>query len=93
MLTSRFRNDDTNKNDVFAVTYAGIGKTGKHEYHIINNNSGTYMASPDKAPQVVPLTGEVLSPSKDRTRWSVSICHLMPCNLAADDCCSTRSSP
>jgi hypothetical protein len=60
-----------NKNDVFAITYAGIGKTGKHEYHIINNNSGSFMTYPDGAPQGKQLTGEVMSPSNDRTRWSI----------------------
>lgn len=63
-----------NKNDVFAITYAGIGKTGKHEYHIINNNSGSFMTYPDGAPQGKQLTGNVMSPSNDRTRWSVSSC-------------------
>jgi hypothetical protein len=60
-----------NKNDVFAITYAGIGKTGKHEYHIINNNSGSFMTYPDGAPQGKQLTGNVISPSNDRTRWSI----------------------
>jgi hypothetical protein len=65
------RNNDVNNNDVFAITYAGVGKTGKHEYHIINNNSGTFMTYPDGAPNGKQLTGEVMSPSNDRTRWSV----------------------
>ena len=50
---------------------AGIGKTGKHEYHIINNNSGSFMTYPDNAPQGKQLTGNVMSPSNDRTRWSI----------------------
>ena len=65
------RNNDVNKNDVFAISYAGIGKTGKHEYHIMNNNSGTFMTYPEGAPDGKLLTGEVMSPSNDRTRWSV----------------------
>ena len=65
------RNNDVNKNDVFAISYAGIGKTGKHEYHIMNNNSGTFMTYPEGAPDAKLLTGEVMSPSNDRTRWSV----------------------
>lgn len=60
-----------NKNDVFAISYAGIGKTGKHEYHIMNNNSGTFMTYPEGTPDGKLLTGEVMSPSNDRTRWSV----------------------
>jgi hypothetical protein len=65
------RNNDVNNNDVFAITYAGIGKSGKHEYHIINNNSGTFLTYPEGAPNGKQLTGEVMSPSNDRTRWSV----------------------
>ena len=65
------RNNDVNKNDVFAISYAGIGKTGKHEYHIMNNNSGTFMTYPEGTPDGKLLTGEVMSPSNDRTRWSV----------------------
>lgn len=60
-----------NHNDVFAITYAGVGKTGKHEYYIINNNSGTFLTCPDGAPNGKQLTGEVMSPSNVRTRWSV----------------------
>ena len=71
VLTCNIRCDDPNKNDVFAITYAGIGKTGKHEYHIINNNSGSFMTYPDNAPQGKQLTGNVMSPSNDRTRWSI----------------------
>jgi len=65
------RTNDQNHNDVFAITYAGVGKTGKHEYHIINNKSGTFLTYPDGAPNNQQLTGQVLSPSNVRTRWSV----------------------
>jgi len=65
------RNNDVNHNDVFAITYAGVGKTSKHEYYIINNNSGTFLTYPDGAPDGKQLTGEVMSPSNVRTRWSV----------------------
>lgn len=58
---------------MFAITYAGIGKSGKHEYHIINNNSGTFMTYPEGAPKSQQLTGNVLSPSNERTGWSVSL--------------------
>jgi hypothetical protein len=78
MLTSTPRCDDPNKNDVFAITYAGIGKSGKHEYHIINSNSGTFMTYPDGAPNAKQLTGNVMSPSNDRTRWSVRSFVLWP---------------
>jgi hypothetical protein len=63
-----------NNNDVFAITYAGIGRTGKHEYHIIiiiNNHSGTFLTYPEGVPDGKQRTGEVLSSSNNRTRWSV----------------------
>jgi hypothetical protein len=56
------RKNDPNKNDVFAFTFAGVGKSGKHEYHIINNNSGTFITYPDGAPEGKQLEGNVLSP-------------------------------
>lgn len=64
---------------MFAITYAGIGKTGKHEYHFINNNSGTFLTYPEGAPNAKQLTGEVMSPSNDRTRWSVRRLSLHSC--------------
>jgi hypothetical protein len=73
------RKNDTNKNDVFAFTFAGVGKSGKHEYHIINNNSGTYLTYPEGAPEGKQLEGNVLSPLNERTRWNVRHMHLYMC--------------
>jgi hypothetical protein len=73
------RKNDPNKNDVFAFTFAGVGKSGKHEYHIINNNSGTFITYPDGAPEGKQLEGNVLSPLNERTRWNVRQHHLHLC--------------
>jgi hypothetical protein len=72
-LNSSFdRNNDPNKNDVWQISHAGIGWTGKNEYHIINYNSGTFLSYPDKAPEKGIVTGHVLGPANSRVRWNVS---------------------
>jgi hypothetical protein len=82
-ITEMFsRKNDPNKNDVFAFTFAGVGKSGKHEYHIINNNSGTFLTYPDGAPEGKQLEGNVLSPLNARTRWNVCQHKIHPCRTS-----------
>ncbi|PPJ51608.1 hypothetical protein CBER1_08957 [Cercospora berteroae] len=63
-------NDDTAKNDHFDFVYAGVGQSGKDEYHIINRNSGTFLTYTEGAAND-RLYGNTLSPRSSRTRWCV----------------------
>lgn len=73
-LISRHRNDDPNHNDIWGISLAGIGWTGKNEYHIINYRSGTFLTYDEKAPERSKLTGKTLGPANSRVRWNVSLC-------------------
>ncbi|CAK1362927.1 hypothetical protein CB0940_04926 [Cercospora beticola] len=63
-------NNDPRWNDRFEFVYAGVGQSGKDEYHIINRNSGTYMTYGEGAPNDA-VYGNILPPRSPRTRWCI----------------------
>ncbi|KAM0691504.1 hypothetical protein Q7P36_010275 [Cladosporium allicinum] len=51
--------------------YAGVGKSGKDEYLILNVASGTYLTGGQNSKSDEYLVGSSASPKEDRVRWSV----------------------